>query len=162
MPIVLARVDDRLIHGQVVEGWVPYVSADIIIIANNNVCRDESRCHLMRMIVPEELDLHFISLDGLGTLLEQKNNSKIMLLFETLEDVDNVRAMGVTLSRVNLGNLHHLRGGIEVAPSVFLNRDDMIVLRNLLDQGVRFDVQEVPNGKCCDLLDVLGGSCEVT
>ncbi len=70
MPVVLARVDDRLLHGQVVEGWTPYVQADTIVVVSDTVCLEKDRCRLMQVIVPEYIDLEIIPLEGLGDLEE--------------------------------------------------------------------------------------------
>jgi PTS system N-acetylgalactosamine-specific IIB component len=151
--VVLARVDDRLVHGQVVEGWVPHVSADVVVVASDKIFLDQGRCRLLTLIVPDHLGIMIVPLRKLHQLLHDMVASNVILLFEDLDDVLAVLDMGVNLERVNVGNLHHLRGGIEVTPSVYLNRKDLDMVRNLVGKGIKVEAREVPDSKPFDLLD---------
>jgi mannose/fructose/N-acetylgalactosamine-specific phosphotransferase system component IIB len=155
MPVVLTRVDDRLLHGQVVEGWAPHVRAEAIVIVSNTVCVDEGRCRLMELISPDNIELCVIPTVGIKEVLSRFPSANIVLLFADLEAVLEVVDMGVALEHVNIGNLHHLKGGVEVAPSVFMNRKDLEVLRRLADMGVVVEAREVPDGRSFDLVDYL-------
>ena len=147
MSVVLARVDDRLVHGQVVEGWVPHVSAEVIVVVSDRICLDSGRCRLLMLIVPDNLDLKVVPPGELGIFLRDMAASKILLLFEDLNDVLATFEEGVALDRVNIGNLHHVRGGVEVTPSVYLNRKDIEMIRYLAGKGVSVEALEVPDGK---------------
>jgi mannose/fructose/N-acetylgalactosamine-specific phosphotransferase system component IIB len=158
MSVVLARVDDRLVHGQVVEGWVPHVSADIVVVASDKIFLDQGRCRLLTLIVPEHLGVMIVPLRKLAKLLHDMIASNIVLLFEDLGDVLAVLEMGVALDRINVGNLHHLRGGIEVTPSVYLNRKDFEMVRNLSGKGIKVEAREVPGSKSFDLMEFIAHS----
>jgi len=155
MSIVLARVDDRLVHGQVVEGWAPHVAADAIVVVSDAVYHDQGRRRLLAFAVPDHLDLEIVQLGGLDALLEDLDASKILLLFEDLDDVYAATENGVLLKRVNLGNLHHVRGGVEVTPSVFLNRKDIEMVHHLARMGVTVEARDVPDGKSLDVMNYL-------
>lgn len=157
MSVVLARVDDRLVHGQVVEGWVPHVAADAIVIVSDTICIDQGRCHLLTFVVPDHLDLKIVPLKSLDRILDDLNASKILLLFEDLADVFGVLEKGVSLNRINIGNLHHVRGGVEVTPSVYLNRKDIEMIHHLAGLGVAVEACDVPEGKSLNVLDFLSG-----
>jgi PTS system mannose-specific IIB component len=156
MAVVFARVDDRLVHGQVVQGWVPFVHADSIYVVNNDIFLDEDRCRLMRMILPPELAFRVVPIDDLGPCLHNDNQKKIFLLFSSLEDVLKAVQEGVSLQNINVGNLHHQRGGCEVSPSVFLNKSDIRILRELLALGIDVEVKDVPEGRFYDFYQLLG------
>jgi len=151
MSVVLARVDDRLLHGQVVEGWAPYVHADTIVVASDTVCLEKDRCRLMEIIVPDHIDLKVIPLEDLADFLKNSEGSKILLLFAGLDDVLSVLENGVPLDRINVGNLHNIKGGTEITPSVFLNSDDLEAVRRLVYRGVTVEAREVPDGVSLDL-----------
>jgi len=153
--IVLARVDDRLVHGQVVEGWVPYVSADLVIVASDAICLDQGRCRLLTLIVPDHVHLIVVPLRELRNLLRDMDSSNMLLLFEDLNDVLSALEKGVDLDRVNLGNLHHVRGGVEVTPTVYLNRKDIQTVRDLMRKGVFVEAREVPDSKPFDLMNFI-------
>jgi PTS system mannose-specific IIB component len=156
MAIVFARVDDRLVHGQVVQGWVPFVDADSIYVVNNDIFLDEARCRLMRMVVPADLAFRVIPIGDLGPCLLNDNQKKIFLLFSSLEDVLGVVQEGVSLKNINVGNLHHQRGGCEVSPSVFLNKRDVRIIRELFTRGIDVEARDVPEGRFYDLYQLVG------
>jgi len=155
MPVVLARVDDRLLHGQVVEGWTPHVRADMIVVVNDTVCLEKDRCRLMELIVPDHIELKVIPLQRLGDLLSSAGKARILLLFAGLDDVLSVLEDGVGLERINVGNLHNLKGGTEITPSVFLNNKDLEAIKRLLQNGVAVEAQEVPDGISLNLTGCL-------
>lgn len=155
MSVVLARVDDRLVHGQVVEGWVPYVRAGAVIVASDEVSHDPQRCRLLNLIVPEHLHLMVVPLRDLGKVVKRMKSVNLLLLFEDLSDVVSAMKTGVDLDRVNLGNLHHVRGGFEVTPAVFLNRKDIQIVRDLSEKGVKVEAREVPESSPFDLMDFI-------
>lgn len=151
MSVVLARVDDRLLHGQVVEGWTPYVRADTIVVVSDTVCLEEDRCRLMQLVVPEHIELKVIPLEELGTLLSRAEESRMLLLFAGLDDVLSVLESGVDLDSINVGNLHNVKGGIEVTPSVYLNSKDLEVVKSLVHKGIAVEAREVPDGTSLNL-----------
>lgn len=161
MPVVLARVDDRLLHGQVVEGWAPHVGAEAIVVVSNTVCVDEGRCRLMELISPDNIELCVIPTADIKDVLSRFTPFKIVLLFSDLEAVLEVLELGVALEHVNVGNLHHLKGGVEVAPSVFMNSKDLEVLRCLADMGIMVEAREVPGSRSFDLVGYLGDPGEI-
>jgi mannose/fructose/N-acetylgalactosamine-specific phosphotransferase system component IIB len=155
MAVVLARVDDRLVHGQVVEGWVPYLSVDVVVVASDEICLDRNRCRLLKLIAPENVRLIVVPLRELSRVLNDMDSLNMLLLFEDLDDVLIAHKMGVGLERVNLGNLHHVRGGVEVTPAVYLNRKDIQTVRDLARKGVSVEAREVPGSKPFNLMDFI-------
>jgi mannose/fructose/N-acetylgalactosamine-specific phosphotransferase system component IIB len=155
MTVVLARVDDRLLHGQVVEGWAPFVQADTIVVVNDTVCLEKDRCRLMQLIVPDHIELKVVPLSGLGEQLSDSGESRTLLLFSGLEDVLAVLECGVPLDVINVGNLHNIKGGREVTPSVFLNGRDLDTIRRLVQRGISVEAREVPDGTPLDLANLL-------
>ncbi len=155
MPVVLARVDDRLIHGQIVEGWIPFVGADAIYVVDDEICLDESRCRLMRMILPSGLGLRIISTAELSVTLASDILSRVMILFSSLNSLVSAVENGVSIRNVNIGNIHNLRGGHQITPSVFLNKDDITLVKKLHDMGIALEVRDVPRGRCHDLFELV-------
>lgn len=155
MPVVLARVDDRLIHGQIVEGWVPFVGADAIYVVDDEICLDESRCRLMRMILPSGLGLRIISALELCEALSSDKLSRVLILFNSLNSLVSAIENGFSMGNINVGNIHNLRGGHQVTPTVFLNKDDITMVKKLHDMGIVLEVRDVPDGRCHDLFKLV-------
>ncbi len=155
MPVVLARVDDRLIHGQIVEGWVPFVGADAIYVVDDEICLDESRCRLMRMILPSGLGLRIISTPELCEALSSDRLSRVLILFNSLNSLVAAIKNGFSMENINVGNIHNLRGGHQITPTVFLNKDDITLVKKLHDMGIVLEVRDVPDGRCHDLFELV-------
>jgi PTS system mannose-specific IIB component len=158
MPIVLARVDDRLLHGQVLEGWAPHVQADTIAVVSDSVYLEKDRCRLMELITPEHIHFEVLPLADLEQFLSRYSNSRILLLFAGLDEVMSVLEAGVDLGNINIGNLHNVKGGTEITPSVFLNSQDLEMIRHLVQKGVTVEAREVPAGVAVDLTASVQGT----
>ncbi len=155
MPVVFVRVDDRLIHGQIVEGWVPFVGADAIYVVDDEICLDESRCRLMRMILPSGLGLRIIATAELSEALASDRLNRVMILFNSLNSLVSAVENGFSMGNINVGNIHNLRGGHQITPSVFLNKNDVTLVKKLHDMGIALEVRDVPDGRCHDLFKLV-------
>ena len=122
------RVDNRLIHGQVIEGWLPYTGAAHLIVANDALAEDLLRQQIMSLAIPHHVDVRFVPLKDLaGTLKECGDES--FVLFENLQDVRTAARSGVK----------------QLCTHVAVSEDDMAALRELVSgQGTELDFRAVP------------------
>ena len=127
------RVDNRLVHGQVIEGWLPYVAARHLIVANDAMSADLLQQQIVSLAVPEQVAIHFVPVDA---------------LLETLACCGEIRAL-------NIGNLHYAPGKIQVFPHVALSEQDREDLRAMLQQQVELDFRCVPSDKIRDAYEQL-------
>lgn len=141
------RVDNRLIHGQVVEAWVPFMGAKNIIVGNDDLARDEIQQEIMSLAIPRAIGSAFLSIDALpgDPRLSGSGRESTLLLFSTCLDVRRAFEKGLGLSILNVGNLHYSTGKRQISPSVSLGPDDESCLRFLQDNGVELDFRCVPN-----------------
>lgn len=141
------RVDNRLIHGQVVEAWVPYISAHNILVGNDDLARDELQQEIMSLAIPRAVDSAFLSIDELvaDARLAGSGRDSTLILFSTCLDVRRAFDKGLKLPTLNVGNLHYATGKRQLSPSVSLGPDDESCLRYLQDKGVELDFRCVPN-----------------
>ncbi len=141
------RVDNRLIHGQVVEAWVPFMGAKHIIVGNDDLARDEIQQEIMSLAIPRAVESAFLSIDALpgDPRLSGSGRESTLLLFSTCLDVRRAFEKGLGLSILNVGNLHYSTGKRQISPSVSLGPDDESCLRYLQDNGVELDFRCVPN-----------------
>ena len=149
MSVVLARVDNRLIHGQVLEAWIPYVHADYIIVVNDTIARDPFRKQLMLGCVPSSLKVKICSLDELPVLsqshLEKKHN--LLLLFATPDDALAAYENGLKFSSLNLGNMHLEKGKRCISRTLAVDEHDMDILDRFTSMGVEVTAQCVPSDR---------------
>jgi len=146
MKIALVRVDNRLIHGQVMEAWVPYVHADCIVVANDEVAASPLKKAMMEACVPRNLQLFIGSLDEVAEQLRAGliTSSRILLLFENSHDALQVYRHGVHFKKLNLGNMHASQGKVAVSCTLCIDGEDVGNLRVLESSGVEISAQCIP------------------
>nr|WP_320050639.1 PTS sugar transporter subunit IIB [uncultured Desulfuromonas sp.] len=149
MSIVLARVDNRLIHGQVLEAWVPYVQADCLIVVDDTVSQDPFRKQLMIAVVPGELTVEVCSHSEVeqlchGHLVESRN---VILLFATPQDALLAYQEGLHFASLNLGNMHACEGKRCISRTLFVDSHDQEYLNTLCEHGVVISAQCIPTDR---------------
>ena len=146
MPLVLARIDCRLIHGQVVETWVPHTSADSLIVANDDLAGNPFLRSVMELAVPPAIRVRFCRLDEAVPVLADadRNGERSILLVASAADAVTLRKAGASFSLLNIGNLHFAAGKVEITPSVFFSPEDFDALAWFRSHGVTVLVQGTP------------------
>ncbi len=146
MAVVLTRVDNRLIHGQVVESWVPYVKADAIVVANDEAASDSMKKALMKMAVPTSLRVQVLPVQEVAAVLASNDwtGQRVLLLFAGTGDALQAHRKGVAFSSLNLGNLHGGSGKVRYSCTICLDEADIVNLQALEEDGVRVVAQCVP------------------
>lgn len=159
MGVTLLRVDDRLIHGQVVEGWVPFLKVDLVVVVSDVAAADEVQTALMKMALPASVGLVVTSVAGAPAVLNDPKLSprKALVLVpgpaEALALVEN----GVKLDRINVGGLHHTVGKVQLGRALFLDEKDRLALKALKAKGVRLEGRALPADAEEDLTAALEG-----
>ncbi len=149
MGIVLTRVDNRLIHGQVLESWVPSTNANCIVVANDKIANSAMQKLLMEASVPKGIRVFIGSIDEASDILDSEalENARIILLFATSLDALTAYHQGVQYDKLNLGNMHAGAGKMKCSCTIALDNDDVENLNNLEKAGVRIVSQCVPSDR---------------
>lgn len=149
MNIALTRVDSRLLHGQVLLSWVPATGANLIVVANDALAKDTWRVMFMKSSVTNEIRLQVSRVDELPAVLEahRQEPGNGIVLFENVKDAWLAYEAGVAFAQLNLGNVHAHDGSRQVSPTVFLNDEDVGVLRKLQEKGVAIEIRAVSRDK---------------
>lgn len=149
MGIVLVRVDNRLIHGQILEAWVPAVRADCIVVANNQLAEIAFQKLLMASAVPKGIKVAIGTIEEMVKVLrsEELVDRRVLLLFANPKDALQAHRFGVPFAELNLGNLHGGKNKKRLSCTVALNDDDIEQLQALEDDGVKVVLQCVPSDR---------------
>ncbi|MEG1287114.1 PTS galactosamine transporter subunit IIB [Clostridium sp.] len=146
--ILLTRVDNRLIHGQVGVTWVNHLGANLILVANDAVSKDPVQQSLMDMVVPDAIATRFFSIEKTIKVIDKASSKqKIFLVCKTPQDVLRLVEGGVEISEVNIGNMHFSEGKEQISSTVSLDDDDRKTLRKLCDLGIKVEQRRVPDEK---------------
>lgn len=146
MSLVLARIDCRLIHGQVVETWIPHVHANLLIVANDDLAANPVLRSVMEMAVPVGIRVRFCRLDEVVSAIAEADlaGDRSILLVSNATDAVRVRKDGAAFSLLNIGNLHFAEGKVQISPSVFFAPEDFEALRWFRSHGVSVCVKGTP------------------
>lgn len=149
MSIALYRIDDRLIHGQVVVGWGQPLDCSFIVLVDDEVRDSEWEQDLYRMGVPPHIDVIFASVDeAAGKIPAWEAEPRVGILL--VGDVDTAVALAARSDRVkrfNVGGIHHRAGRTERLRYVYLTEDEAAKLRGLAVNGVVVTAQDVPSAR---------------
>lgn len=144
--IVLTRIDNRLIHGQVATQWCGVVGANLLLVANDAVSTDTFRQGLMNMAAPAYAQTRFFSIQKTIDIIGKASPAQhIAIICETPQDVLKLVEGGVPIKKVNIGNMHMAEGKRQVATSVAVNDDDVATFKKLQDLGVELEIKRVPD-----------------
>ncbi len=146
MNLVLTRIDNRLIHGQVLESWVPFVKADCILVANDEIAQNPLKKMMMQASVPSRTRVEIGCIDEIVNLLLSGalDQCRILLLFATTSDAVRAFLSGLAYEKLNLGNLHADKGKARLSCTVFLDPTDMDDLAMLDQAGVKITARCLP------------------
>jgi len=145
--ISLVRVDNRLIHGQVVEAWLPRLKVSRVVVADDEAASSPLIRAAMGLAVQSSVDVKIEPMGQVDFKSLSTDEVKTLVLVREIASVVEAKDRGLSLSHVNLGNVHFSTGRKQVSPSVFLSPEEMNQLKMLADQGVEVECRGVPTEK---------------
>jgi len=145
--MVWFRIDNRLIHGQIIETWLPYTRASHLVVCNAELAQDDLRQQIMQLAVPSRITVLFVAPTDLHSLLQmlQKQHDKILVIFADCLDVRTAYAAGVRFSVLNIGNMHYAPGKQQICGHAAFSPEDAAYLRTFADLRIDLDFRCVPN-----------------
>ncbi len=159
MAVCLARIDDRLVHGQVVEGWIPHLRAQRVVVVSDGAAADETQKALMRMALPEDVELEVMTVEEAARhpSLRENGGPRTLVLAPGPLEILGLLERGVSFARVNVGGLHYSAGKVQLGKAIFLSEEDREALKSISRRGVFLEGRAVPAEKETDLLALLEG-----
>ena len=147
LKIVLARVDSRLLHGQVATSWTKATNPNRIIVVSDSVAKDELRKKLIEEAAPPGVKANVVPIKKIIQVAHDPRfgNTKALLLFENPEDVLRALDGGVDIETLNVGSMAHSVGKVMVNKVLSMNAEDVDAFEKLKAKNVKFDVRKVPN-----------------
>lgn len=144
--IILVRVDDRLLHGQIICSWVPHLKADALIVASDDAAGDTLTNQIMQACACNELSVIVLKLDETAERLREAAKAgcgRVILIVGEIKDAMRLYESGICFTSLNLGNVHH-DGGRAITASVILNAEDEECIERFESFGIAIDIRDVP------------------
>jgi mannose PTS system EIIAB component len=145
----MVRVDDRLLHGQVIVGWGHQFELTRLVVASDRIKKDQAYVSALRSLVPPEMEAAIETLQTAADQWKEKHfdEERVMIVLESTGDALKLYKAGAPLKLITLGGLHFREESEELLPYIYLSRWDRVALKELMDQGVRVVCQDLPASK---------------
>ena len=145
--IALVRVDNRLLHGQVLEAWLPRLSARSVVVADDDAARSPLARAAMMLAVPAELPAAVLPVAEVRWAELAASPERVLVLVREVADLERAEAAGLTpegARTLNVGNVHYATGRRPITPSVYLSGEEVEALARLAARGFAVEVRAVP------------------
>lgn len=159
MEVTVFRIDDRLIHGQIVTAWLAHSNAKQIICADDKAAKDDLQKMMLEMSTPNGVKLHVISIADAIELIENDNSDvpTLLLCRGTHEASDLIDALP-SIKSINVGNLNMTKGKEKVLSNVWVDQHDIDGFKKIHEKGIELEVRAVPNDKSQNVIELLKSS----
>jgi PTS system mannose-specific IIB component len=140
------RIDNRLVHGQVIETWLPHTRARMIVVVNDELSGNMLRQEIMSLAIPDGVEIVFLPVASVPAFFSGSAGEDMdaLILFSSCADARTAFEGGLGFTILNLGNLHYAPGKKQVCPHVALSKEDETCLSFFIQQGVKIDYRCVP------------------
>ena len=145
---LLVRVDNRLVHGQVLEAWVPALRVRALLVADDEAAGDTLTRAAMGLAISDGLSLEVLPMAEAARRLAPGGSGVgpgTLVLLREVASASQLAAAGVLLPRLNLGNVHFREGRRPVSPTVYLDAGELALLEALAGAGSEIEVRAVPS-----------------
>jgi PTS system mannose-specific IIB component len=158
MVIGLARIDDRLIHGQVATRWTKETNVRRIIVVSDEVAADTVRKTLLTQVAPPGVTAHVVDV---AKMIRVYNNPKyagerVMLLFTNPTDVERLVEGGVKITSVNIGGMAFRQGKTQVNNAISVDAKDIEAFNKLNARGIELEARKVSTDQKLKMMDLIG------
>jgi mannose/fructose/N-acetylgalactosamine-specific phosphotransferase system component IIB len=147
--VALIRVDNRLVHGQVLEAWLPALDAHGVLVADDEAAGNVLARSAMALAIPPKVQFQVLKVSAAADLLRPGGKGvpgvRTLLLVRDVRDAVALGETGVPIPKLNLGNVHFANGRRQVAPSVYLDEGEMDALSRLSSVGTEVEARAVPS-----------------
>ncbi|MFS6803543.1 PTS mannose transporter subunit IIAB [Edwardsiella tarda] len=157
MTIGLARIDDRLIHGQVATRWTKETGVSRIIVVSDEVAQDHVRSTLLKQVAPPGVTAHVVDVAKMIRVYNNPKyaNDRVMLLFTNPTDVERLVEGGVKITSVNIGGMAFRQGKTQVNNAVSVDETDIDAFKKLDARGIELEVRKVSNDPRLKMMDLI-------
>lgn len=154
--ILLTRIDNRLIHGQVGMTWSNHLGANLIVVANDKAAEDEVQQNLMDMAVSDVVGTRYFTIqETIDKIHYAAEDQLIFLVVKDPQDVVKLVEGNVPVRKVNIGNMHFHEGKQQITSTVSIDEADKRAFRRLQELGVELEIRRVPDEGAVDIAKFL-------
>ena len=153
--IGLARIDDRLIHGQVMSSWLGYVGSKEIIIVDDELYSDEFTKSIILISTSKSINVSIYDIDGGVEFLKNTEKRNLLLLAKSPVTFHRMLQKGIEIGKINLGGMVAAKNRTKLYKNIAISEYERQILKKIMEMGVNIYIQIVPDEKAISLTSVL-------
>jgi mannose/fructose/sorbose-specific phosphotransferase system IIB component len=160
MPVTHMRIDNRLVHGQIVVSWIRAEHADLLMVANDVIARDDFQKSILLAVAPPSIRELVVSIDDALAYVASPEHAaeRVFLLVKTPEDALKLVRGGLAIQTVNVGNMAFVVGAKRVSNTVYVTPADVENFMALHDAGIALTCRMMPTERGNDFIKMLDGA----
>lgn len=157
MAIVLTRIDDRLIHGQVMTAWVKFTQANRIMIIDEGVAKDPFMVKVLKMAAPPGIKVDIYDVEQAVEVLKENDstNERIIILVKHPVVIETLLEKGIEIKKLNVGGMGAAPGRKTLYKNISISKEEREIFQRILDKGTNIFIQIVPDEKEVDIKKLL-------
>jgi mannose/fructose/sorbose-specific phosphotransferase system IIB component len=156
MEIGLFRIDDRLIHGQVITAWISYANATSVVVADDKSAGDDFQKRLLKMVTPDTIDLRIVTVaEAIELFTDDDTSERALLLVRGPKQALELVRAGVRVDQINVGNMNMKKGKTKILSNLWVFPEDVEAIEDIYQEGVALEVRAVPSEHSQDVLELL-------
>jgi len=147
------RVDNRLVHGQIMAAWMPYLRLQRLVVISDTVLDNQLQMTVFRMAIPQSLGFDALRVVEGARWLSSRGfgQDRTLVLLETVNDAVRLFDAGHPFSELNIGNVHHAPDRERFTNAVYLSAHEIELLHGLTERGVRVEIRSLPTEPAIDI-----------
>lgn len=151
------RVDNRLVHGQIIATWMPHLRLQRILIASDAVPSNALQMTMFRMAIPQQMAFEALPIKNAARALATRayGAERVLVLLETVADAVRLFNSGNPFALLNIGNVHHAADRRRFTNAVYLGDTELDALKGLMDRGTKVEIRSLPTEPPIDLRQAL-------
>ncbi len=156
MPIVLTRIDNRLIHGQVAVTWCSEVNANLIVVVDDKVCGDKTQQILLDMAAPHGVGTRYFSVEeAIKKLPKAGPSQNVFIIAREVSVIVKLAEGGIPIKKLNIGNMHFKEGKKQISSAISVDEEDIAAFEKLEAMGIECEARRVPDENGTDVMKLI-------
>ena len=158
MNITVVRIDDRLIHGQIVTKWIKEAQAKKILVVDDIAAKDKTAQMILKFAVPSGITLEVLSkTDAVKKLANDKSEAKVLMILRNPKEANDLVELGFKPETIIVGNISNSKsevGRTKILDYIFVEPIDVEAIKSLAEKGIKLEVKAIPEEKAKDPLEL--------
>ena len=159
MNINVFRIDDRLIHGQIVTKWIKEANAKMIIVADDKAAADKTQQMILKFAVPSGIKLEILNKEAaVNRVREDHSNVNVLMLVRNPKEANALIEMGLPINQVIIGNISNSKsrvGRVQLLDYIYVEPDDGEAIKAMHAKGINLEVKAIPEERAKDPLELI-------